>query len=76
MTLSDFFSRLIIYPSGQLNVQSIAVKSGETQDSGESGTTASNTDSKQKPAAQEDKPAPASPPAQEGKAVPPPITII
>ncbi|HYL17126.1 MAG TPA: DUF748 domain-containing protein [Burkholderiales bacterium] len=72
IALTDFYSRIIIYPSGQLNLQTITATEGAAQPADP------NAASEQEPKspAPKDKPAPTPPPAADQANVPPPrITI-
>ena len=79
VALSDFYSRLIIYPTGKLNVQNVLASGADTQPADEPGTAeevgATNQTS---PPAKQDKPTkpPPASQAEDSQAVPkPPIAI-
>ncbi|HTS53165.1 MAG TPA: DUF748 domain-containing protein [Burkholderiales bacterium] len=77
VALSDFYSRLIIYPTGQLNVQNILASGAAAPAAEEAGTTqakpeASQTNPAPPPRSDKPAPAPAAPPEQ---VAPPPIAI-
>ncbi len=89
VALSDFYSRLIIYPTGRLNVQNILASGGTAQSADETATAQAEARAADQapPPAKSDKPAkppgkgdkPVKPPAAEAEgapAVPPPSIAI
>ena len=78
VALSDFYSRIIIYPGGQLNVQNIVGNDAAPQAEGEATAqeAAAGDGNKNQAAAAKDKPAQAPAPAAESAAAPlPPVAI-
>ena len=78
VALSDFYSRIIIYPGGQLNVQNIVGNDAAPQAEGEATAqeATAGDGNKNQPAAAKDKPAQAPAPAAESAAAPlPPVAI-
>jgi Domain of Unknown Function (DUF748) len=74
VALSDFYSRLIIYPTGQLNVQNILASGGAADEAGTAQAKPEARQTNATPPPRSDKPAPA-PAAPREEVAPPPIAI-